>query len=85
MPVSDLIAHRRADRGDHIAVIDSDGPVTYRELGLAVDRAARLAARPRHRPPATGSSTPAATTVPSSPCSGPPSASAPSSSPSTPS
>ncbi|MCK1819658.1 acyl--CoA ligase [Streptomyces sp. XM83C] len=40
MPVSDLIAHRRADRGDHIAVIDSDGPVTYRELGLAVDRAA---------------------------------------------
>ncbi|MGV9990509.1 class I adenylate-forming enzyme family protein [Streptomyces sp. NPDC003374] len=40
MPVSDLLAHRRADRGDHPAVVDSDGPVTYRELGLAVDRAA---------------------------------------------
>jgi amino acid adenylation domain-containing protein len=39
MPVSDLFARSRAERGDHPAVIDSDGTLTYRELGTAVDRA----------------------------------------------
>jgi amino acid adenylation domain-containing protein len=39
MPVYDLFARSRAERGDHPAVIDSDGSLTYRELGTAVDRA----------------------------------------------
>ncbi|GHE51964.1 class I adenylate-forming enzyme family protein [Streptomyces spiralis] len=39
MPVSDLLAHRRADRGDHPAVVDSEGPLDYAGLGAAVDRA----------------------------------------------
>ncbi|MET8248148.1 class I adenylate-forming enzyme family protein [Streptomyces sp. NPDC005202] len=39
MLVSDLFERRRADRGDHPAVIDSEGPLGYGELGEAVDRA----------------------------------------------
>ncbi|MFL4948349.1 class I adenylate-forming enzyme family protein [Streptomyces sp. MMS24-I31] len=39
MPVSDLLAHRRADRGDHPAVVDAEGSLGYAGLGTAVDRA----------------------------------------------
>ncbi|MCN9243061.1 acyl--CoA ligase [Streptomyces sp. RY43-2] len=39
MPVSDLLARCRADRGDHPAVVDADGTLDYAGLGAAVDRA----------------------------------------------
>ncbi|MFJ9814554.1 class I adenylate-forming enzyme family protein [Streptomyces sp. NPDC101151] len=40
MLVSDLFTRSRAERGDHPAVIDSEGPLGYADLGVAVDRAA---------------------------------------------
>ncbi|MFR9795970.1 class I adenylate-forming enzyme family protein [Streptomyces sp. MS06] len=40
MPVHDHFERCRAERPDHPAVIDSDGALTYAELGTAVDRAA---------------------------------------------
>ncbi|WP_112491034.1 class I adenylate-forming enzyme family protein [Streptomyces bacillaris] len=40
MPVSDLFDRARAERPHHVAVIDSEGPLTYAELGAATDRAA---------------------------------------------
>lgn len=39
MLVSDLLERSRAERGDHCAVVDEDGFLSYRELGNAVDRA----------------------------------------------
>ncbi|MCM3262891.1 acyl--CoA ligase [Streptomyces thermoviolaceus] len=39
MPVSDLLAERRADRAEHPAVVDGDGALSYAGLGTAVDRA----------------------------------------------
>ncbi|MCH0566848.1 MULTISPECIES: class I adenylate-forming enzyme family protein [unclassified Streptomyces] len=40
MPVHDLFERCRVERPDHPAVVDSDGTLTYAELGTAVDRAA---------------------------------------------
>ncbi|MDQ0583211.1 class I adenylate-forming enzyme family protein [Streptomyces rishiriensis] len=40
MLVSDLFEQARAERPDHLAVVDGDGGLTYAELGTHVDRAA---------------------------------------------
>ncbi|MFJ1757484.1 class I adenylate-forming enzyme family protein [Kitasatospora sp. NPDC088134] len=39
MPVSDLLEYPLAERADHPAVIDAQGTLEYRRLGVAVDRA----------------------------------------------
>lgn len=39
MPVSDLFAHARTERGHHPAVIDAEGTLSYLDLGAAVDSA----------------------------------------------
>ncbi len=80
MPVSDLFDRARAERPHHVAVIDSEGPLTYAELGAATDRAAGWL-RSQGVREGSGSSTRARATVPSSPCCGPRSGSGPSSSP----